>query len=57
VLWNLATNSLDKILEGHENGVLDITFSPHGRYLASGSDDKTAKIWDLIAGVELMSWI
>jgi WD40 repeat protein len=41
--WNYA-------LEGHAAAVLSVAFSPDGRRLATGSSDKTAKIWDLESG-------
>ena len=33
-------------LEKHSLGVSSVAFSPKGSYLASGSDDKTVKIWN-----------
>jgi WD40 repeat protein len=53
-IWDVdwdATTSNDKpplhILRGHAGYVWKVTFSPDGRYLASGSWDSTIKVWDL----------
>jgi WD40 repeat protein len=37
-------------LEGHDDSVWSVTFSPDGQRLASGSRDKTVKIWDVTTG-------
>ncbi|MDZ8228113.1 MAG: WD40 repeat domain-containing protein, partial [Nostoc sp. ChiVER01] len=40
-------------LTGHDNFVWSVSFSPDGKTLASGSDDKTIKLWNLDTGKEI----
>ncbi|NCS42520.1 MAG: protein kinase [Microcystis aeruginosa BS11-05] len=47
------TPFLYKTLTGHSDMVTSVVYSPDGRYLASGSDDKTIKIWEVATGKEL----
>jgi len=39
--------------EGHRGDVNSVAFSPDGKLLASGSDDTSAKLWDVNAGHEI----
>ena len=42
-----------KKLEGHTEGVTSVCFSPDGRQLASGSFDRSVRVWDLPSGREV----
>lgn len=46
-IWNVATGKLLDSLQGHQQVVYSIKFSPDGRRVLTGSRDGTAKIWDL----------
>jgi len=48
-LWEVATGKERGRFEGHDEHILDVAFSPRGQLLASGSEDRTAIVWDLAA--------
>jgi hypothetical protein len=42
--------------EGHADWVVSVAFSPDGKTLASGSWDRTVKLWDVATGREIRSF-
>ncbi len=41
------------VFTGHSRYVTSVVFSPDGRYVLTGSDDSTARLWDVATGKEI----
>ncbi|CAI7660089.1 unnamed protein product [Penicillium pancosmium] len=50
-IWDTATGSLQRIIEGHSDRINQLVFSPNSCHmLASASSDKTVRLWDTGTG-------
>ena len=43
----LDTGRIERVLHGHTDPIAALAFAPDGRRLATGSFDRTARIWDV----------
>ncbi|KAN0117075.1 Quinonprotein alcohol dehydrogenase-like superfamily [Hyaloscypha variabilis] len=48
-------NAVLQTLEGHSSGVESVAFSPDGKQVVSGSDDRTVRLWDTATGAALQT--
>lgn len=56
--YSLYGQSLETIIQkGHELAVLTVSISPDSNLVASGSRDKSAKLWELSTGREVRSFL
>jgi len=44
------------LLEGHSGRVTSTVFSPDGKMVLSGSEDKTLRLWDILMGKEIRAF-
>ena len=45
-IWNFPEKQIHSELEGHTDYVNSVAFSPNGKFLVSGSNDNTIRIWE-----------
>jgi hypothetical protein len=52
-LWNVSNRQTATAFTGHSDIVISSAFSPDGRYVVTGSWDRTAIVWDVKSGKEI----
>lgn len=55
-VWDVETGKEIKMIKVYTK-CITIVFSPNGRYLASGGEDKIIRIWDLLTGNEVSTLV
>jgi hypothetical protein len=55
-IWRLIRDDSVRTFLGHSGAVSAVAFSPDGRAILSGSEDRMLKLWDVAAGKELRTF-
>jgi hypothetical protein len=53
-IWEPAGEAAVLTLRGHTSVIVALAFSPDGKRLASGGDDRMVHLWDVLTGEELL---
>ncbi|MBC8113976.1 MAG: hypothetical protein H7062_06340, partial [Candidatus Saccharimonas sp.] len=55
-VWEVATGKVLQSFTGHVGAVNAVRFTPDGRRLVTGGEDKVRILWDIDTGKELTRW-
>ena len=53
--WQRQTHLASMTLRGHFEAVISVAVSPDGQRIVTGSEDRTAKVWETATGRELLT--
>ncbi len=56
-LWDIFTGKSIRSFKGHSGEVVSVSFNPNGKQALTGSRDGTCKIWDVLSGQLLCSFV
>ena len=50
LVWNTASRTVEKTLEGHMGRIRNVAYSPDGLWIVSASYDNTVRLWNAQTG-------
>jgi WD40 repeat protein len=52
-LWDIETGKVIRVMQGHDDGIYCVAFSPDGRHVLSGGFKGSLRLWDVEEGREV----
>lgn len=53
-VWDIQTRTIKHTFSGHEQDIYSLDFARNGRHIASGSGDRTVRMWDIESGQQTL---
>ena len=54
-VWDIATNKIRHTFAGHDQDIYSLDFARNGKHIASGSGDRSVRVWDIDSGREILN--
>jgi glucose repression regulatory protein TUP1 len=54
-VWDIASRSIKHQFTGHEQDIYSLDFARNGRLIASGSGDRSVRLWDLESNQQILN--
>jgi glucose repression regulatory protein TUP1 len=54
-VWDIPSRTIKHTFSGHEQDIYSLDFSRNGRHIASGSGDRTVRLWDVEASQNILT--
>lgn len=52
-VWDIASRQIRHTFSGHDQDIYSLDFARNGKHIASGSGDRTVRVWDIDTGREI----
>ena len=54
-VWDIQSRTIRTTFTGHEQDIYSLDFARDGKHIASGSGDRTVRVWDIESGREVLN--
>ena len=56
-VWDIQTRTIRTTFSGHEQDIYSLDFARDGKHIASGSGDRSVRVWDIETGREVLNLV